>query len=147
VPMNILLVENNEGDTRLLREVFLETNKTMRLHVVVGGLEAMAFLRYHGPYLDAPPPDLILLDLQMPKMDGLEVPQVKADPWLQTIPIIVLTTSHAELDIVQSYKLMSSCHLTKPGEWNKFEKLAKSINDFWLTRVTFQKKGQTARVL
>lgn len=143
--IDILLVEDNEGDARLLREILLETNKTVRLHVVTDGLEAMAFLRYQGPHLDAPRPDLILLDLRMPKMDGLEVlAQVKADPWLRTIPIIVLTTSQAEPDIAQSYKLMASCFLTKPGEWKDFESLVKSLNDFWLARVTFPRQGQTA---
>jgi len=143
--IDILLVEDNEGDARLLREILLEINKNVRLHAVANGLEAMAFLRYQGPHLDAPRPDLILLDLQMPKMDGLEVlAQVKADPWLRTIPIIVLTASQAEPDIVQSYKLMASCYLTKPGESKDFESLVKSLNDFWLSRVAFSKQGQTA---
>jgi chemotaxis family two-component system response regulator Rcp1 len=143
--IDILLVEDNAGDARLLREILLETNKTVRLHVVTDGLEAMAFLRYQGPHLDAPRPDLILLDLRMPKMDGLEVlAQVKADPWLRTIPIIVLTTSHAEPDIVQSYKLMASCFLTKPGEGEDFQSLVNSLNDFWLARVKFPNQGQTA---
>lgn len=145
MPIDILLVEDNEGDARLLREVLREVNKTVRLHVVTDGLEAMAFLRYQGPYLDVPRPDVILLDLKMPKMDGLEVlAQVKADPWLKTIPIIVLTTSEAEPDIVQSYKLMANCYLTKPGEWKEFESLVKSLNDFWLTSVTLPKQGKTA---
>jgi two-component system, chemotaxis family, response regulator Rcp1 len=144
MPIDILLVEDNEGDARLLREILLETNKTVRLHVVTDGPEAMAFLRYQGPYLDAHRPNLILLDLYMPKMHGLEVlAQVKADPWLKTIPIIVLSTSHADVDIVQSYKLMASCYLAKPEEWKEFESLVKSLNDFWLTRVTLQKQGQT----
>jgi two-component system, chemotaxis family, response regulator Rcp1 len=142
---DILLIEDNEGDVRLLREVLRETNKAVRLCVVSDGLEAMAFLRYQGPHLNAPRPDLILLDLHMPKMDGLEVlAQVKADPWLRTIPIIVLTSSQSELDIVQSYKLMASCYLTKPGELKDYQSLVKSLNDFWLTRVKFPKQGQTA---
>jgi len=141
--IDILLVEDNAGDARLLRELLLETNKTVRLHVVTDGLEAMAFLRYQGPHLDAPRPDLILLDLSMPEMDGLEVlAQVKADPWLRTIPIIVLTASQAEPDIVRSYKLMASCYLAKPGEWKEFESLVRSLNDFWLAKVTFPKQGQ-----
>lgn len=148
MPIDILLVEDNEGDARLLREVLREANNTVRLHVVTDGLEAMAFLRYQGPYLDVPRPDVILLDLKMPKMDGLEVlAQVKADPWLKTIPIIVLTTSEAEPDIVQSYKLMANCYLTKPGEWKEFERLVKSLNDFWLTSVALPKQGKNAAPL
>jgi chemotaxis family two-component system response regulator Rcp1 len=141
MPIDILLVEDNEGDVRLLREVLFETNKAARLHVVADGFEAMAFLRYQGPFLDAPRPDLILLDLQMPKMDGLEVlAKVKEDPWLKTIPIVVLTASQAEPDIVQSYKLMANCYLTKPGEWKEFESLVRSLNDFWLVRVKYPKQ-------
>jgi two-component system, chemotaxis family, response regulator Rcp1 len=115
--MDILLVDDNRGDARLLREVLSEINKTVRLHVVTDGLEAMAYLNYQGPYLDAPRPALILLDLSMPKMGGLEVlVQVKADPRLRAIPIVVLTSSNSERDIVQSYQLMANCYLTKPGE-------------------------------
>ncbi len=143
--IDILLVEDNEGDARLLREIWLEINKTVRVHAVSDGLEAMAFLRYQGPYLDAPRPSLILLDLHMPKMDGLEVlAQVKANPWLSTIPIIVLTTSEAEPDIEQSYKLMANCYLTKPTDWKEFESLVKSLNDFWLGSVKYPKMGQSA---
>jgi chemotaxis family two-component system response regulator Rcp1 len=143
--MDILLVEDSVGDARLLREVLREVNKDVRLHVVPDGFEAMAFLRYQGPYLEAPRPQLILLDLNMPKMDGLEVlAQVKQDPWLKTIPIIVLTTSHAETDIVRSYKLMANCYLTKPDELKEFEKLIKGLNDFWLTRVTLEKQEKAA---
>ncbi len=143
MPTDILLVEDNEGDARLLREILLEINKTVRLHVVADGLEAMAFLRYQGPHLNAPRPDLILLDLNMPKMDGLEVlAQVKTDPWLRTIPVIVLTTSQAETDVVRSYRLTASCYLTKPEELNELRSLVKSLNDFWLTRVTLPKHGR-----
>jgi two-component system, chemotaxis family, response regulator Rcp1 len=144
--MDILLVEDNEGDVRLLREVLAEINKTVRLHVVCNGLEAMAFLRYQGQYLEAPRPDAILLDLLMPIMDGLEVlAQVKGDPWLSTIPVIVLTTSRSEMHIAQSYKLMANCYLTKPNELNDFESLVKSLNDFWLTRVRFYRNKRVAR--
>jgi len=122
--------------------------QTARIHVVSDGLEAMAFLRYQGPHLGAPRPDLIMLDLNMPKMSGVEVlAQVKADPWLRTIPIIVLTTSEAEPDIVQSYQLMASCYLTKPPEWKDFESLVRSLNDFWLARVAFPKRGKSAERL
>jgi len=148
MPIDILLVEDNEGDARLLRETLLEINETVCLHVVTDGLEAMAFLRYQGPYLDAPRPDLILLDLNMPKMDGLEVlAQVKMNPWLRTIPVIVLTTSQAETDIVRSYRLMASCYLAKPEELNELQSLVKSLNDFWLTRVTLLKRGRDSEQL
>jgi two-component system, chemotaxis family, response regulator Rcp1 len=141
--LEILLVEDNEGDARLLRELLLETNQTVRLHVVSDGVEAMAFLRYQGKYIDVPRPDLILLDLNMPKMDGREVlARVKADSHLRAIPLIVLTTSQAEFDIVSSYKLMASCYLTKPGELDAFESLVKSLNNFWLTRVSLPKQDQ-----
>src|SRR5271168_1425611 len=108
--LEILLVEDNEGDARLLRELLLETNKTVRFHVVSDGVEAMAFLRYRGKYIDVPRPDLILLDLNMDKLDGREVlARVEADPHLWAIPLIVLTTSQAEFDIKIGYKRMASC--------------------------------------
>jgi two-component system, chemotaxis family, response regulator Rcp1 len=137
--MDVLLIDDSDGDARLLREVLSEINKTVRLHVVTDGLEAMAFLRHLGPYLDVPRPQLILLDLRMPKMDGLEVlAQVKTDPRLSVIPIVVLTTSCSEIDIVQSYQLKANCYLTKPTELVEFERLVRTINDFWLTQVRFQ---------
>ena len=141
--MDILLVEDNQGDARLLREVLSEVNKTVHLHLVTDGLEALAFLRYQGPYLDVPRPQLILRDLHMPKLGGLAVlAQVKMDPHLSTIPIVVLTTSHSELDIVQSYQLMANCYLAKPDDLAEFERLIKSLNNFWLTRVTSQRAQQ-----
>jgi chemotaxis family two-component system response regulator Rcp1 len=136
--MDILLVEDNAAEARLVREVLSEINKTVRLHVVTDGIDAMAFLNYQGPHLDAPRPQLLLLDLNMPKLGGLEVlAQVKADPRLRPIPVVVLTTSHSETDILRSYQLMASCYLTKPTELVGFEKMIKSLNDFWLNRVTF----------
>jgi|ERR1700733_1758808 len=144
MPMDVLLVDDNEGDARLLREVLCGINKTVRLHVVTDGLEAMAFLRYQGPYLDAPRPQLILLDLRMPKMDGLEVlAQMKMDPRLCVIPIVVLTTSDSESDVVKSYQLKANYYVTKPGDLGEFESLVKSVNDFWLTKVKFQRGQQT----
>jgi chemotaxis family two-component system response regulator Rcp1 len=140
--VDILLVEDNQGDARLLREVLSEVNKTVRLHVVTDGLEAIAFLNYQGRYLDAPRPELILLDLRMPKLGGLEVlAQVKADPRLRAIPIVILTSSHSEMDVVQSYQLMANCYLAKPGDLVAFERLVKSLNDFWLTKVTLQRES------
>jgi chemotaxis family two-component system response regulator Rcp1 len=143
MPIDILLVEDNEGDARLLRELLLETNKNVRLHVVPDGIEALSFLKYQGKYIEAPRPGLILLDLNLPKMHGREVLAcVKSDPWLKTIPIIVLTTSQAEFDIVSSYKLMANCYLNKPGELKEFGSLVKSLNDFWLARVRLPKQAQ-----
>lgn len=139
--MDILLVDDNEGDARLVREIFADVNKTVRLHVVTDGLQAMAFLKYQSPYLNAPRPQLILLDLHMPKLGGLEVlVQIKSDVGLRTIPIVVLTTSRSESDIEKCYQLMANCYLAKPSELAEFEKLVKSLNDFWVTRVTFHSK-------
>jgi chemotaxis family two-component system response regulator Rcp1 len=139
--MDVLLVDDNEGDARLLREVLSEINKTVHLHVVTDGLQAMEFLRYQGPYLDVPRPQLILLDLHMPKVGGLELlTQIQADPRLRVIPIVILTTSRSEADIAQSYQLMANCYLTKPDELVEFEQLVRSLNDFWFTNVRFQSK-------
>jgi chemotaxis family two-component system response regulator Rcp1 len=144
MPTEILLVEDNVGDARLLREVLADANKDVCLHVVPDGVEALAFLNSEGTYISAPRPDVILLDLNMPRLDGREVlARVKADPRLKTIPIIVLTTSEAESDIVQSYKLNASCYLIKPVELNQFEALVKSLNDFWLTKVKLPRAGTT----
>jgi two-component system, chemotaxis family, response regulator Rcp1 len=148
MPIEILLVEDNAGDVRLLREVLLETNKTIHLHAVGDGVEAMEFLRYQGKYLNAPRPNLILLDLHMPKMNGLEVlAEAKSDPRLRTIPIIVLTSSGAERDVERSYKLMANCYLSKPGEFNEFENLVKCLNDFWLTNVRVPQQQQISSPL
>jgi two-component system, chemotaxis family, response regulator Rcp1 len=136
MPIDILLVEDNDGDVRLLREVLLEANKGACLHVVRDGAEAMEFLGYQGRYIDAPRPQLILLDLNLPKMHGHEVlARIKDNPHLQTIPVIVLTTSQEEFDVVNSYQLRANCYLRKPEELNAFEQLVKSLNDFWLTKV------------
>ena len=138
--LEILLVEDDDDDAKLLQDTLLATNQNLRVHRVSDGVEAMAFLRYQKPYLDAPRPDIILLDLNMPRMDGREVmAKVKDDPWLKTIPIIVLTSSQAEADIAQSYKLLANCYIAKPGELGAFEKLVKNLNDFWLTNVLFHK--------
>jgi chemotaxis family two-component system response regulator Rcp1 len=135
-PIEVLLVEDNPGDVRLTREAFLVANKTIRLRVAADGLEAMEFLRRTGVHASAPRPDLILLDLNLPKMDGREVlALIKADTSLQLIPTVILTTSDAEQDIVISYQLQANCYLTKPVQLEAFESLVKSINDFWLTKV------------
>lgn len=132
----VLLVEDSPGDVRLTREAFREANRAIRLHVAVDGVEAMAFLRRQGSHAGAPRPDLILLDLNLPRMDGREVlALVKEDDDLRTIPTVILTTSDAEADIVNSYQLQANCYLSKPVQLEAFELLIKSINDFWLTRV------------
>ena len=141
--IDILLVEDNEADVRLLREVLLATNKGARLHVVSDGRETMEFLRYQGPHLHAPRPSVILLDLNLPKMHGHEVLSlIKADPRLQTIPVIVLTSSQEELDVVTSYQLRANCYLRKPDKLQEFEQLVQSLNDLWLTRVKLPQQRQ-----
>jgi len=136
MPINVLLIEDNPGDVRLTQEAFREANRAIRLHVASDGVEAMAFLRHEGRHADAPRPDLILLDLNLPKMDGREVlGHIKEDENLKLIPTVILTTSDAEADIVRSYQLRANCYLTKPVQLDDFETLVKSINDFWLTKV------------
>jgi len=134
--IQVLLVEDSPGDVRLTKEVFRDTNMDIRLHVASDGLEAMAFLRQKGDHANAPRPDLILLDLNLPKMDGRQVlAQIKEDANLKTIPTVILTTSESEADIVKSYQLQANCYLSKPVQLDAFENIVKSINDFWLTRV------------
>ncbi len=133
--INVLLVEDSPGDVRLTQEAFRDANPSIRLHVANDGVEAMAFLRFEGQYADAPRPDLILLDLNLPKMDGREVlTHIKEDSSLKMIPTVILTTSDSEVDIVKSYQLAANCYLTKPVQLGAFESLVKSINDFWLTK-------------
>lgn len=142
MPIEVLLVEDSLGDVRLTQEAFREANPTIRLHVAGDGLEAMAYLRKQGHHLLAPRPDLILLDLNLPKMDGREVlAHIKEDSSLKTIPTVILTTSDAEADIVRSYQLRANCYLTKPVQLDAFEALVKSINDFWLTKVKLPQQG------
>jgi two-component system, chemotaxis family, response regulator Rcp1 len=136
-PIEVLLIEDSPGDVRLTKEVLRDANRSVHLHVVSDGVEAMAFLRHEGAHVRAPRPDLILLDLNLPKMDGREVlGQIKADVVLKTIPTIILTTSEEEADIVNSYQLHANCYLSKPVQLDAFESLVKSINDFWLTTAT-----------
>ena len=135
MPIHVLLVEDSAGDVRLTQEAFRDANPSIHLHVATDGVEAMAFLRFEKPHGDAPRPDLILLDLNLPRMDGREVlAQIKADSNLKTIPTVILTTSDSEADIVKSYQLAANCYLTKPVQLPAFESLVKSINDFWLTK-------------
>lgn len=141
MPIDILLVEDNDGDIRLMREILAEINPTARLHVVTDGADAMDFLRYQGRYLDAPRPSVILLDLNLPKLHGREVlARVKANPHLQTIPVIVLTSSEEESDIASSYQLMANSYLRKPGNLDQWEQMVISLNGFWFTRVKLPKR-------
>ena len=134
--IEVLLVEDSPGDVRLTREAFRDANVSIRLHVASDGVEAMAFLRRQDEHIHAPRPDLILLDLNLPRMDGREVlAQVKEDPSLKTIPTVILTTSEAEADIMKSYELQANAYLSKPVQLYEFESLVNSIKDFWLTRV------------
>jgi two-component system, chemotaxis family, response regulator Rcp1 len=134
--IHVLLVEDNLGDIRLTQEAFGRVNKSVHVNVARDGIEGMAFLRREGVHVDAPRPDLILLDLNLPRMDGREVlANINEDDALKLIPIAVLTTSDSEEDIAKCYELNASCYLKKPVQFDAFEDLVKSINDFWLTRV------------
>ena len=135
-PINILLVEDNPGDVRLTLEALKEGKVRNRLHIANDGIEAMDFLHREGKYSDMPHPDLILLDLNLPKKDGHEVlAEIKADPILRRIPVVVLTGSKAGEDILKTYNLHANCYITKPIDWDQFITVVKSINDFWLTIV------------
>lgn len=135
--LNILLIENNLADAELIEEVLKETTLLSRLEVVRDGEEAMEFLHKEGRYADAVQPDLIILDLNLPKKDGREVlEEVKADECLQKIPVVVLTTSKAEEDIIKCYRLQASCYITKPARLEQFINVVTSIGNFWLAVVT-----------
>jgi chemotaxis family two-component system response regulator Rcp1 len=140
--MEVLVVEDSPGDVRLTQEAFHEANENVRLHVAYDGVEAMAFLRKEGRYAEAPRPDLVLLDLNLPKMDGREVLlHIKEDDSLKAIPTAILTTSVAEADVAISYRRQANCYMTKPVQLEDFENLVKSINDFWLTKVELPSKA------
>lgn len=135
-PVEILLVEDNPADVRLMKEGLKDAKMRNNLHVVEDGVDAMAYLRREGNYSDAVSPDIILLDLNLPKKSGIEVLQeVKADENLKKIPVVILTTSKAEEDIVKSYNLHANCYITKPVDLDQFMKVVKATEDFWLTIV------------
>jgi chemotaxis family two-component system response regulator Rcp1 len=141
--IHVLLVEDSPGDVRLTQEAFRAVNTSVHLHVASDGVEAMAFLTHEGAHVHAPRPDLILLDLNLPKMDGREVlARVKNDDSLKMIPTVILTTSEAEVDIVKSCQLRANCYLSKPAQLDEFESLVKSINDFWLTKAKLPRQRQ-----
>lgn len=134
--IEILLVEDNAGDVQLTREAFEEAKVRNRLHVVCDGVEAMRFLRQEGPYAEQPRPDLVLLDLNLPRKSGLEVlAEVKTDPELRQIPVVVLTTSQAETDITQSYSRYANAYISKPVDLDKFLEVVRSLEHFWLAVV------------
>jgi chemotaxis family two-component system response regulator Rcp1 len=134
--MDILLVEDSLGDVRLTLETFRDANPAVHLHVANDGVEAVAFLRREGAYAQVPRPELILLDLNMPKMDGRAVLVfIKNDESLKLIPTVILTTSEADMDISKCYQLQANCYLRKPVDLDSFEELVRQINDFWVTMV------------
>lgn len=134
--IDILLVEDNEGDARLAREALKDSKIRNTIHHVIDGEEAMAFLRQEGSHADKPKPDLILLDLNLPRKDGREVlAEIKSDNYLKTIPVVVLTVSSDEQDILKSCNLHANCYVTKPLGLDQFLEVIRSIEDFWLTIV------------
>ncbi len=135
-PVEIFLVEDNPGDVRLTEEALKESKVLNNLHVAMDGVEAMEYLKRQGKYSDAPHPDLILLDLNLPKKDGREVlEEIKADEDLRRIPVVVLTTSKAEEDILRMYDQHANCYITKPIDFDQFIEVVRSIENFWLSIV------------
>jgi len=145
-PVEILLVEDNPGDVRLTQEALKDGGVLNELHVVEDGVDALAFLRRQGKYADAPCPELILLDLNLPKKDGREVlAEIKSDDALKRIPVVILTISNAEEDILQTYNLNANCYITKPVDLEQFIKVIQSIEDFWFTIVTLPPNEKNER--
>ncbi len=137
-PVEILLVEDNPGDVRLTEKAFEKVKLANNLHVTTDGVEAMAFLRGEGEFVDAPRPDIVLLDLNLPKKDGTEVlSDVKADDDLKEIPVVVLTSSEAEEDVIETYNNHANAYLTKPVDFEGFTDIVKKIEGFWFTLVKF----------
>ena len=144
-PIEILLVEDNPGDARLTQEALREGKIRNNLHHARDGVEALAFLKREGEFVKAPKPDLVLLDLNLPRKDGREVlAEMKQDPRLRTIPVVVLTTSEAENDIVRSYELHANCYITKPVGLEQFISIVREIESFWLAVVTLPTRNETA---
>lgn len=134
---DILLVEDNPGDARLAQEALKEGRIPSRLEVVADGVEAMSFLRREGAYSNAPRPQLVLLDLNLPRKDGRQVlAEMKADPDLRRIPVVVLTTSQADQDVTRSYDLHANCYITKPVDLDRFIAVVRSIEEYWCSIVT-----------
>jgi len=136
-PIEILLVEDSPSDTDLTLEALKDFKVRNHVSVVEDGVQALQFLRHQGPFAQAPRPDMIMLDLNLPRKDGREVlAEIKADEGLKTIPIVVLTTSRADLDILRAYQLNANCYITKPVDFNQFLEVVRSIESFWLFVVT-----------
>jgi two-component system, chemotaxis family, response regulator Rcp1 len=147
-PIEILLVEDSPSDTQLTVEALKEAKMRNHLSTVEDGVQAMEFLRRRGPYADAPRPDLIMLDLNLPRKDGREVlAEIKADPSFKTIPVVVLTTSRAEQDVLRAYHLHANCYITKPVDFEQFLNVVRSIESFWLFVVTLPPKAQRGRTV
>jgi len=141
--IEVLLVEDSPGDVRLTREAFKDAKVHVNLHVVTDGAEAMAFLQREVQYADVVRPDLILLDLNLPKKDGREVlEEIKASPGLKSIPVVILTTSASGADILQSYQQHANCYITKPVDLDGFLKVVRSIDGFWLSVVRLPREGR-----
>ncbi|MDX3103319.1 response regulator [Nonomuraea angiospora] len=142
-PIEVLLVEDDQGDVLLTKEAFDFNKVRNRLNVVNDGEQAMAYLRNEDGYTDAPRPDLILLDLNLPRMSGMEVlAEVKADAVLRTIPVVILTTSEAEEDILHSYRLHANAYVSKPVDFEQFIRVVRQIDDFFVTVVKLPVQGQ-----
>ena len=134
--IEVLLVEDSPGDVRLTREALKDAKVHISLHVATDGIEAMAYLERTGPHVNAPRPDLILLDLNLPKKDGREVlKEIKESPSLRIIPVVILTTSSSDADVLQSYHLHANCYISKPVDLDGFLKVVQSIDNFWLSVV------------
>jgi len=140
--IQVLLVEDNPGDVRLTQEAFRDAKVHLEMHVAVDGIEAMEFLHRKGKFQHSPRPDLILLDLNLPRKDGREVlAEVKAHPLLRTIPVVILTTSSSDIDIESSYLLHANCYISKPVEFEGFLSVVHSIDNFWLSVVKLPPNG------
>jgi two-component system, chemotaxis family, response regulator Rcp1 len=141
-PVELLLVEDSAPDVRLTKEALREAKVQNRLWVVEDGVEALEFLRKQGRFTEVPLPDIILLDLNLPRKDGRQVlREIKADETLKHIPVVVLTTSKNEADVLQSYQLHANCYITKPVDFTRFMEVVKSIENFWLSIVTLPSEG------